>query len=403
MHAHVDFRISMCSSHGSGAPCGGASGGRSDSADADRDLEEGRSHAPGVLRAAGRSDLEEGRESYGLATDPWLLIDSLVLREILLNLTQNAVRFTSAGSVVLSVDLSHSTSAIPGMCERGRLPTHRRRCARARHSMTRTHMCTAGALCARFDVRDTGCGISPKTMETVFQRYASVGGIGIGCMLAHRQVAMMGGTLTATSPWAEDGSSGTSMSFIVELLPAHGLRASALDDSTPAVTMQLPAADQSRAAAAPKLPEMLRVLIADDQKMNNLLMSRVLKQHVCASWTLTVEEVSEAALETFKAAMAAGSPFDLVIIDENFDARSSMTGTDVIHQMRRAEQTRGGGAAVMVSCSGGAAIEQDATAERAQAGVLDAVWGKPIPSWSDGTMQRMLAALLAARRNGQCG
>jgi PAS domain S-box-containing protein len=103
-----------------------------------------------------------------------LLGDSLRLRQILVNLVGNAVKFTPSGSVVLRV----------------------RQTAREGTRAT-----------LRFDVADTGIGIAPDHRERVFQPFTQVdgsttrrfGGAGLGLSIVRRLVDMMGGALSVQS------------------------------------------------------------------------------------------------------------------------------------------------------------------------------------------------------------
>ncbi|MCB9687932.1 MAG: hypothetical protein H6735_23025 [Alphaproteobacteria bacterium] len=116
-------------------------------------------------------------------------LDPLRVRQILVNLVGNAVKFTDSGEVVLEIGWSGAT---------------------------------AQRLTAR--VRDTGIGIAPDQMMRLFQPYqqarASVarvhGGTGLGLAIARRLSEGMGGTLTAHS------QAGQGTEFVLEL-PIHGV------------------------------------------------------------------------------------------------------------------------------------------------------------------------------------
>src|SRR5262249_12169885 len=102
--------------------------------------------------------------------------DSLRLRQILTNLLSNAIKFTAQGEVMLSVTLTEASLV-------------------------------------RFEVRDTGIGISPAVQERIFKAFAQAdgsttrqyGGTGLGLAIAKQLVEMMGGTLGVTSA-PEQGS-----------------------------------------------------------------------------------------------------------------------------------------------------------------------------------------------------
>ncbi|WP_198321073.1 PAS domain-containing sensor histidine kinase [Azohydromonas aeria] len=112
--------------------------------------------------------------------------DPLRLRQVLLNLLGNAVKFTATGSVTLRVQ------ALPGDAERARL---------------------------RFDVADTGIGIPAGQQARIFEAFTQAdssttrrfGGTGLGLSIVRRLVDMMGGTL------ALDSAPGRGSTFSVTL------------------------------------------------------------------------------------------------------------------------------------------------------------------------------------------
>jgi PAS domain S-box-containing protein len=103
-----------------------------------------------------------------------LLVDSLRLRQILLNLVGNAVKFTEKGSVRVDVQIESQDES---------------------------------AACVRFAVRDTGPGIPPEKMGLIFEAFRQAdssttrkhGGTGLGLTISARLVERMGGQLTVDS------------------------------------------------------------------------------------------------------------------------------------------------------------------------------------------------------------
>uniref|UniRef100_UPI0035B3075C ATP-binding response regulator n=1 Tax=Pseudomonas panipatensis TaxID=428992 RepID=UPI0035B3075C len=99
----------------------------------------------------------------------WVQADAKRLRQILINLLGNAVRFTNRGAVVLRVDCRHEV--------------------------------------VRFEVEDTGIGIAPQDQERIFQpfergsagRRASEAGTGLGLTITSLLTSLMGGELTLRS------------------------------------------------------------------------------------------------------------------------------------------------------------------------------------------------------------
>jgi two-component system sensor histidine kinase RpfC len=104
--------------------------------------------------------------------------DSHHLRQILLNLLGNAIKFTERGKVTLSVSLLQETEA---------------------------------GVTARFEVADTGIGIPPEAVAKIFERFVQAdqsttrkyGGTGLGTTIAKQLVELMGGTIGVDSKVGE--------------------------------------------------------------------------------------------------------------------------------------------------------------------------------------------------------
>lgn len=161
----------------------------------------------------------------GLA--PAYLLDELRLRQILLNLVGNATKFTAPGSIDLFVDV---LAPQPGEA------TQR----------------------LRFAVADTGIGMSDEQLQSVLQPFVQAtaataqehGGTGLGLAIVKGLVELMGGAVVISS---EPGR-GTEVSFILE---------------APAAQRQ---AGEHPEEATPPLPRRWRVLVAEDDAANRLMM-----------------------------------------------------------------------------------------------------------------------------------
>jgi len=102
--------------------------------------------------------------------------DGKRLRQVLLNLLGNAVKFTDHGSVSFCVTVVTQEEPVPDRCR------------------------------LRFEVQDTGVGIQPDELKTIFQPFEQVGdvqyraeGTGLGLAISQRLVELMGGKIEATS------------------------------------------------------------------------------------------------------------------------------------------------------------------------------------------------------------
>jgi CheY-like chemotaxis protein len=186
------------------------------------------------------------------------------LRQVLLNVLGNAVKFTSQGEVVVRVALEKSR------------PT---------------------SVLLRFSVRDTGIGIPADKQDQIFQAFTQedtsttrrYGGTGLGLAIATRLVDLMGGRI-----WVEsEVGRGSTFSFTSTFAPVS-----------------------SGARAAPGLATMgldgLRVLVVDDNVTNRRILEKML-----ASWRMAPTAVGDAAaaLDALRVAVARGQAFQVVLSD----------------------------------------------------------------------------------------
>ena len=194
-----------------------------------------------------------------------LLGDGGRLRQVLMNLVGNGVKFTSHGHVALHVGLA------PEQPEGGR----------ARLAFT---------------VEDTGIGIPPDQLGSVFDSFsratasthAKYGGTGLGLSICKQLVALMGGEIRAMSlPGA-----GSTFTFTAEFgIPAE----------------EKPAAEKSGTGAARRDVDRLHILLAEDNPVNRLFAQSVIEQQGHA---VTLANDGGEALD----ALARGG-FDLVLMD----------------------------------------------------------------------------------------
>ncbi|HJS29131.1 MAG TPA: response regulator, partial [Anaerolineales bacterium] len=191
------------------------------------------------------------------------------LRQILLNLLTNAVKFTEEGEVVLTV----KTKKVQEMRKRA----------------TRFEML--------FAVRDTGIGIPTNQIDRLFQSFSQVdastarryGGTGLGLAISKRLVELMGGEMWIDS----ELGSGTTVYFTIQ-----------------AQSGRRPAARQRRIASTQPLLAAKRVLVVDDNATNRLILSRQTQ-----AWGMIPAETGDPveALEW----VTRGDQFDLAILDMN--------------------------------------------------------------------------------------
>ncbi|WP_405803928.1 response regulator [Streptomyces sp. NBC_00210] len=189
------------------------------------------------------------------------------LRQVLVNLASNAVKFTESGEVLV----------------------------RARPAPARPPAEQSPWL--HFEVVDTGIGIAPADQERMFDAFSQAdasttrryGGTGLGLAICRRLTDAMGGSIGVTSRLGE----GSTFWFTVPM-------------RAPDTTEQPPA--QSHPATL----RGLRVLAVDDNETNRLILDTQLRR-----WHMqpTTVEGGPQALVTLHEAAAAGRPFDLALLD----------------------------------------------------------------------------------------
>jgi CheY-like chemotaxis protein len=176
----------------------------------------------------------------------WLVGDAARLRQVVINLVSNAVKFTSSGSV--SVRITAAPRVLLDPVDRVRV---------------------------RVEVSDTGIGIDPLTLATLFQPFTQAerstagayGGTGLGLSISARLVAMMGGTIGA---WSEPGD-GSRFWFELPLRRADGSQNPATAGRD-LFLVGAPVRPRSLPVAGPL------VLVAEDNPVNQVLAVRLLEK-----------------------------------------------------------------------------------------------------------------------------
>ena len=224
-----------------------------------------------------------------------LIGDPMRLRQILMNLTDNAIKFTEKGDVMLRVAVESATDA--------------------------EH-------CLHFSIADTGIGIPASKQALIFDAFAQAdgtttrtyGGTGLGLAIASQLVRQMGGRIWVESTVGE----GTTFHFTARLPVRH----------TPAPDVR---------HADPRQLDSLRVLVVDDNAVNRRILREML-----ANWRMEPSVVASgaAAIVEMLRAARAGTPFPLVILD---GMMPEMDGFMVAEKIR--EHAELSGATVMMLSS----------------------------------------------------
>lgn len=208
------------------------------------------------------------------------------LRQVLVNLIGNAVKFTHEGGVSVRVASAGATD---------------------------------GKMMLSFSVSDTGIGIAPEAQALLFNPFAQAdssisrrfGGTGLGLSISQSLVRMMGGDMTLKSAPGE----GTTVFFDVAL----------------------PVAEAPSALDTGELPEVmgLRVLVVDDRPANREVVTFYLSE---AGAQADCAGCGEDALQMLQSAHREGEGFDLVIVDMMMPG---MNGLQLAQRIRTSRELTG--------------------------------------------------------------
>ena len=260
-----------------------------------------------------------------------LIGDPLRLQQVLLNLANNAVKFTEAGEVELRVELLQQQ---------------------------------ADSVELRFEVRDTGIGISPEQQEQLFQSFQQAdssttrryGGTGLGLAIAKRLVELMGGRIGVNS---REGQ-GSTFWFTIRL---------GLDADWPASPLGKPAAGG------------LKVLLVDDNEQAREVIAELITSQ--GFQVVTAASGCEALAEIDRAE-AAGQPYEVVLLDWK------MPGMDGIALARKIRQGAHEPAPLLLMVT--AYDRDEALPQASQAGISE-VLTKPVsPSMLFDALMRQIGS-----------
>jgi len=206
-----------------------------------------------------------------------ILSDPTRLRQILLNLVGNAIKFTEKGSVSLRVRVRDRN----------------------------------GQPMLRFDIDDTGPGMSQELSHDLFTPFQQgdssmvrrFGGTGLGLTISHRLTQLLGGRL-----WLERTAPGEGTCFVAEI-PLHALPNATLLDALPPCLE-----NPTTKTGSEKLHALAgrRVLLAEDSAVNQQLISYHLRR---AGAEVALAPNGVVALALINEAMRNSAPFDLLITD----------------------------------------------------------------------------------------
>ncbi len=226
------------------------------------------------------------------------------LRQIVLNLVGNSMKFTEKGEIVLEVSLGRDST----LAETPERP------------------------CLHFSVRDTGIGIPLEKQRLIFEAFEQAdgstnrkyGGTGLGLAITQRLARLMGGTV-----WVEsEPGKGSTFHFTA----CFGVQAEQKVPGIVQLAVCLQAEAGSAALATPKpSARPLKILLAEDNVVNQKVASGLLERR---GHSVTVASNGRGALEQLKA-----NTFDLVLMDVQMP---DMDGFEATAALRSMELATGG-------------------------------------------------------------
>ncbi len=240
------------------------------------------------------------------------------LRQVLLNLLGNALKFTDTGSITVDVDVE--PGAGPGSGPGAGPPADPGPGPDA----------GAREVTLAFTVRDTGIGIPPDKLLRIFDPFTQAdastarryGGTGLGLTICARLVELFGGRI-----WVESGlGEGSTFRFTARF---------AVGEAPPAAAPADAGAAAGREATAPS--RALRVLVADDNLVNQVLLRRLLARRG--------HEVEVAADGAAALALMFESRFDVVLMDVEMPGVDGLAATRAWREREAARAGDGGGPA----------------------------------------------------------
>jgi len=207
--------------------------------------------------------------------------DPVRLRQILINLVSNAVKFTNSGGSV--------------------------------HLIVAHEKIELGNIWLKFTVRDSGIGIANERREQIFEAFTQAdstftrvfGGTGLGLTISSQLVQLMGGTMTVNSTLGQ----GSEFGFRVRLEIAK-------DQDT---SLQITAAEHE-----PEL-QSLRVLLAEDNPVNQRVACKLLEKY---GHVVEVAENGKRVIE-----MLNNQHFDVVLMDVQMPVMDGIEATDYIREV----------------------------------------------------------------------
>ena len=232
-------------------------------------------------------------------TLPVVLADQTRVKQILFNLINNAIKFTSAGSVRVQV------------VERSRSPE---------------------TLEIAFEIHDTGIGIEPVALSRLFQRFYQVedsstrryGGTGLGLEISQSLARMMNGEISVQSAVGVGSTFTVSFGLPISPVEAESIAPAPslgmlVSQATP-IPVSMPSTDASESSAVA-----MRILVVEDHPINQKLVGVLLGRMGCS---ISYCENGQLALD-----LVQQEVFDLILMDVNMPVMDGLAATRLIRAL----------------------------------------------------------------------
>jgi signal transduction histidine kinase/CheY-like chemotaxis protein len=211
--------------------------------------------------------------------------DPVRLRQIMVNLISNAIKFTEEGEVIIRVSQAQQTE---------------------------------DTVTLQFGVSDTGIGIPEDRIDAIFESFTQAdgtitrqyGGTGLGLTISSKLVNLMDGRIWAESKFGE----GSTFHFTARL--GLGSRETAADDQ--------------RSLSG------IRVLVVDDNATNRVIVERLLRRRGVA---VDLCEGGQEALARMRDAVEQGTPYQIVLLDVMMPGMDGFSVVEELHREKHLEST----------------------------------------------------------------
>ena len=227
----------------------------------------------------------------------WFETDAMRLRQILINLTGNAIKFTHRGMIRLGVQYraGESPEARP---------------------------------CLEFAILDTGIGISEEQLNKLFKPFtqaeastaAEFGGTGLGLSISRDLARMLGGDIVVSS----EAGTGTEFTVRIELEAASEASLLSYEQYTANQKSARTGADVD-AEAIPHIP--YKLLLVEDTRTNQIVIERLLRK---AGAEVEIATNGQIAVEMAQAALANDEPYAVILMDTQMPVMDGREATRLL-------------------------------------------------------------------------